>query len=231
MDETPQSLGKTFLTGLALLLPLFIILLLLFWLFELITGAIAPISNLVSNVTGMPSLLGDGLVLVSLIAFIFFIGVAAQTAVGRWLHPQFDMYMQRVAPGYRMIREIVQHLFGRGGESPFAHGSVALVKLYGPTVPLTATAIVTSRHENGTCTVFVPTGPNPTSGFIYHVAPELVQLRPDIRVDQALRTVIACGMGANELFGGPPPVRLDESENQPTDLPPEVQTTDPENLK
>ncbi|WP_240554901.1 hypothetical protein [Oceanicoccus sagamiensis] len=63
-----------------------------------------------------------------------------------------------------------------------------------------ATVIVTSTHDNGWYTVFVPTGPNPTSGMIYHLPPEQVELLPNIKVDEALRTIIACGAGSDELF-------------------------------
>ena len=222
MDETKESLGKAFLSGLAVLLPLFIFFLILLWLYELVTGILAPVTNLITGITGIPDIVGHALVLVTVLGFILFIGIFARTTVGRWLRPHVDMYMQRVAPGYRMIREIVQHLFGDRDHSPFTHGSVALVQLYGPQVALTVTGIVTSRHRDGTCTVFVPTGPNPTSGFIYHVAPELVQLRPDIRVDSALRSVIACGMGSGELFDGPPPTQLsgpDTADTQPRNPP------------
>ena len=210
IQTTKEALGKTFLTGLVLLLPLFIFVVILGWLYGIVTGVLEPITGLVTRTTGIPGLIGNLLVLAASIAVILLIGLAARTTAGRWLSPHIDHYMQRVAPGYRLIREIVQQLFGNRENSPFAHGSVALVKLYGHDVDITVTAIVTSRHEDGTCTVFVPTGPNPTSGFIYHVARELVQIRPDIRVEAALRTVIACGTGASDLLHPTSPSRIDD---------------------
>ncbi|MDX1588414.1 MAG: DUF502 domain-containing protein [Oleiphilaceae bacterium] len=201
MEYSKDYLIKTFVTGLVLLLPLLIVAVVFGWVFNLITTALQPATNLVVRFTGIPELASDLLVILALLAGIFLIGSVARTTMGSWLQPQIDTYMQRVAPGYRMVREIVQQLFGDRDSSPFAHGSVALVRLYGPDVNITATGIVTSHHDNGYRTVFVPTGPNPTSGFIYHVHPELVDMRPDIRVESALRTVIACGNGAGQLFG------------------------------
>lgn len=206
-DQHPQSLGKAFLTGVVLLLPLFIIAIAIYWLFRVVTGLISPLTNILTNITGLPDLAGHALVLVSVLGLILLIGIFARTTIGSWLHPRIEMYFQRVTPGYRMLREMVQHLFG-DRDSPFAHGSVALVQLYGPNVAITVTGIVTSRHDNGVCTVFVPTGPNPTSGFIYHVPAELIQQRPDVRVDEAIRTIIACGMGTGTVFHGPPPTQL-----------------------
>lgn len=203
MEYSKQYLIKTFLAGLVLLLPLMIMAVVFGWVFNLITSALQPVTSLVVRFTGIPELASDLLVILGILGGIFLIGSIARTTVGSWLQPQIDSSIQRVAPGYRMIREIVQQLFGDRDNSPFAHGSVALVQIYGESVNITVTAIVTSYHDNGYCTVFVPTGPNPTSGFIYHVHPDLLEMRPDIRVESALRTVIACGTGAGKLFGEP----------------------------
>ncbi|TVP60059.1 MAG: DUF502 domain-containing protein [Halomonadaceae bacterium] len=204
MNYSKEYLAKTFLAGLVLLLPLMILAIVFRWVFNLITGFLQPVTNLVVRVTGMPELAGDLLVIAAILGVILLIGSFARTTLGSWLQPQIDNYMQRVAPGYRMIREIVQQLFGDKSDSPFANGSVALIYLYGRDVDITVTAIVTSSHDSGKSTVFVPTGPNPTSGFIYHVHPDLIEMRPDIRVESALRTVIACGTGAGKLFGDEP---------------------------
>ena len=60
------------------------------------------------------------------------------------------------------------------------------------------TAFVTDRHNNGTVSVFVPTGPNPTSGFIYHL-PEKYVHPVDVPVEDAMRSVISCGAGSDML--------------------------------
>ena len=61
------------------------------------------------------------------------------------------------------------------------------------------TAFVTGRHDNGMITVFVPTGPNPTSGFIYHLDQKYVH-PVDISVEVAMRSVISCGAGSDALI-------------------------------
>ena len=72
--------------------------------------------------------------------------------------------------------------------------------LYGRQVSVTVLGLITSRHDDGTLSVFVPTGPNPTSGFIYHVDGDLVERRPDIGVEQMMKTVVACGAGSAALL-------------------------------
>ena len=48
-------------------------------------------------------------------------------------------------------------------------------------------------------TVFVPTGPNPTSGFIYHLPNKYIH-KVDVRVEDAMRSVISCGTGSSALI-------------------------------
>lgn len=58
---------------------------------------------------------------------------------------------------------------------------------------------VTDTHEDGGCTVFVPTGPNPTSGNIYHLRPENV-FPVDTSVEDTMRSIISCGAGSSMLI-------------------------------
>jgi uncharacterized membrane protein len=48
-------------------------------------------------------------------------------------------------------------------------------------------------------TVFVPTGPNPTSGNIYHLQKDRVQ-KTGASVDSGMKSIISCGAGSAELF-------------------------------
>ena len=99
-----------------------------------------------------------------------------------------------------MVKEIVNQFLGDKNSSPFSQGQVAKVKLFGTDIETSVTAFVTSQHESGLYTVFVPTGPNPTSGMIYHLPANQVELLPGIKVDSAMRTIISCGAGSDELF-------------------------------
>ncbi|WP_097459335.1 DUF502 domain-containing protein [Mangrovitalea sediminis] len=212
MQKIRNYLSGAFLAGLVMLLPIVILAMLFRWLFRLITQQIAPLTDILTQHTQIPALLSDILVVLIIALLVLMIGVLARTTMGTYLHGLFDRNMQRLFPGYQMVREIVQQLFGDRANSPFANGTVALVKLYGPSVELTATGIVTSRHDDGRFTVFVPTGPNPTTGFIYHVSADLVELRPDIKVEAALRTVIACGAGSARLLS-PKPSSTDKEDS------------------
>ena len=62
------------------------------------------------------------------------------------------------------------------------------------------TGFVTDRNPDSPfTTVFVPTGPNPTSGNIYHIRNEFVS-DLDVKIDIGMKTVIGCGAGSKPLL-------------------------------
>jgi len=186
--------------GLLVLLPLFILSLFAWWVLSTLAGFLAPVALLVAGELAVAAWVGYGLVVIAVILVCFIVGSLVMTRMGNWLHTQFDERMQKAAPGYRMVREIVQQLFGDSKQSPFAQGKVARVWPSGRGQGVSLTGIVTSWHENGGATVFLPTGPNPTTGLVLHVAAEHLELLPHVPVDSAFRTIIACGAGSAQIL-------------------------------
>jgi len=186
--------------GLVVILPTAILGFFFKWLFKLVTDLIQPLTNYASSIYPVPEIVADILVLVIIVLSCFFVGVLVTTRLGNLLHPTFDDVLQKLAPGYRMVKEVVVQIFGSAENSPFSNGMVARVKIFGMDCPTEVTALVVDRSLQDSYTVFVPTGPNPTSGNIFHVMKEQVTLYPDIKLDSAMRSVIACGAGSAELF-------------------------------
>ena len=195
-----QFLKKTALGGLVIMLPMTILVMGFKWLAQVVTDMIQPFTDLVVRSWGFPELLGDFIVLSAMFVVCFVVGWLVSTAGGAWFHHKFDDRLQRMAPGYRLIKDIVNQFFGDENSSPFANGEVALVTIFGVGHPTQVTAIITSKHQDGRYTVFVPTGPNPTSGNIYHVDAAQVELRPNADLERCMRTIIACGAGSGALF-------------------------------
>ncbi|MCO7225163.1 DUF502 domain-containing protein [Pleionea sp. CnH1-48] len=200
MEKLRNFTRKSLLGGILVLLPLVILGFVLRWAFYFVTDLIQPLTDYLLTQYSVPEVIADMLVISVIVVFCFLVGTIISTSVGRWVHSHFDHYLTRLAPGYRIIKEIVGQFFGDSDSSPFARGEVARVKLFGLECNTTVTVIVTSRHEDGTYTVFMPTGPNPTSGNIYHVPPEQVELYPDASVERMMKSIIACGAGSDELF-------------------------------
>ena len=61
------------------------------------------------------------------------------------------------------------------------------------------TGFITDEHPDGSYTVFVPTAPNPTTGFVFHL--KAGRVHPvSVGVDEAFRSIIACGAGSGRIL-------------------------------
>lgn len=199
MQRLKSFIGLTLLGGITVVLPIAILMLLFQWLFDLITDFIQPLSDMLTSRADIADMVADVVVILIVLALCFTVGLLVKTSVGRWLHHWMDTGLAKFAPGYSTIRDIVVQFVGGNEEHSLLNGQVALVKLYGDTCDLQVTGIVTSKYDGG-YTVFVPTAPVPTSGMVYHVPMEYVTLLPEVSVEQALRTVIACGAGSQPFL-------------------------------
>jgi len=185
------------LGGVTVILPAAISLFLFKWIFITVTDMIqAPTNLILTHVpfVGGKEIIADILVIFTILLSCFIVGIIVRTHVGRIIFRSIDAYLAKVLPAYSTIKEIVQQFLG-SKVSPFA--SVALVQIFENDTLMTA--FVTETHENGICTVFVPTGPNPTSGNIYHLKSEYVH-HVDIGVEEAMKSIIGCGSGSLGLI-------------------------------
>ncbi|HRU04507.1 MAG TPA: DUF502 domain-containing protein [Candidatus Brocadiia bacterium] len=181
----------TFLGGVVVILPGAILAFVFSWLFGVMRGLIQPAGQLVKARSSLPEYAADAVVALVIVAGCFAVGLVVRTRIGMFAWSNIEDRILKVAPGYTAVKEAVNQLLGR--KKPFS--TVALVKMGDGAL---ATAFVTDQHESGVWTVFVPMGPNPTSGLVLHVAKERVQVIPEPGQD-ALRTVISCGAGSSRL--------------------------------
>lgn len=188
---------RALLGGIVILLPLTIVVAFFKWMFKFFTGLIQPYTDTLIELYTVPDYVGHLIVIAIIVLLCFSAGTFVSTRVGHWLWEQLDRFLERKIPGYKAVKDIVGQVVGQGGGT---RGEVCLVKVMGRDVGITVTGMVTARHADGRYTVFVPCGPNPTTGFIYHVDAELVELRPDVKVDAMMKTVIGCGVGSAEVL-------------------------------
>ena len=180
--------------GIIVLLPLGILLFILNWIIGAVTGTVQPISNQLTATLNFNETLSDVIAVASLIVICFLVGAAVKTEAGEWLFRSIENRILKVAPGYSMIRETVVQFLGTE-RPPFS--SVALVQIFQNRTLVTA--FITDTHADGSYSVFVPTGPNPMSGNIYHVKGEYVHI-VDVPVEDAMRSIISCGAGSKKLI-------------------------------
>ncbi len=194
MKRIRDFLKTSLLGGLVVILPVAILIFVFKWIFGLVTNMVQPLTNLVMARSQMQEILADILVIAVILSLCFVIGVFVRTRLGKWIFKTLENKILKIAPGYSLIKETVMQFIG-SKKSPFS--SVALVQIFANET--LASAFVTDTHEDGSYTVFVPTGPNPTSGNIYHLAARFVH-PVDVPVEDAMRSIISCGAGSTKLI-------------------------------
>jgi len=194
MNRIKEFIKSTVVGGLLVVLPLAIFVLPSPGCSGLVSSGISPLAEVImANSPLDQSLVVDVIVIVLIIAVCFVIGALVRTKVGKWLYATIEAGVLLKVPGYSLIKETVSQFLGNK-ESPFS--SVALVQIFGNETYVSA--FVTDKHQDGSYTVFVPTGPNPTSGNIYHLPGKHVH-PVKVPVEDAMRSIISCGAGSTAL--------------------------------
>ena len=208
----PKAHVKRYLVaGLLAWLPLAVTIAVLVWLLGAIDGVFSALLNGAQAV--MPHaqhawLEGlrhvPGLSVVVLAALLVMTGVLVTNIFGEWLMHRWDALLQRipiVKSIYSSVKQVSDTLFSTNGN---AFREAVLVQY--PRAGAWTIAFVTGRPggevalqlEGEHVSVYVPTTPNPTSGFF------LMMPRSDVRplgmsVDQALKYIISMGVVAPGL--------------------------------
>lgn len=192
MQRLKNFVKSTVIGGLLVVLPLGIMLAVMAWLFKTVHELIARPAKW-THLNEWP-VLADIVVILLLIAACFVIGVFVRTRLGKFVYSLVETKLLAKAPGYSLVKETVFQFLGNK-KSPFS--SVALAQIFGNETMVSC--FVTDTHEDGSCTVFVPTGPNPTSGNIFHLEAKYVH-PVDVSVEDAMRSIISCGAGSSSLL-------------------------------
>ncbi|MEO1299446.1 MAG: DUF502 domain-containing protein, partial [Cyanobacteria bacterium J06636_16] len=165
--------------------------------------------------TGLPPLLGDVLNLaigfaVPLLS-ILFIGLMARNIAGRWLLDLGERIVQSIPLAgsvYKTLQQLLQTVFQ---DSKTRFRRVILVEY--PRRGLWAVAFVTGNVATETTTsnpmisVFIPTTPNPTSGW-YAVVPEADVVNLSISIEEAFKVLLSGGIVGPNLAASIPPERI-----------------------
>lgn len=194
MKKIKQFFITALFGGITVILPVVLTLMVFNWLFKTINVVILPLTNILISRGIGSQYHADIIIIVLIVCLCFCVGLVERTRIGTFFINAFDKWLLKKIPGYTIIKETVIQFFGKN-ENPFA--SVAIVKLFGSETR--ATAFVTDRHDDGSYTVFIPTGPNPTSGQIYHLKEEDVQL-VDYSIESTMKSIISCGAGSKAVL-------------------------------
>ena len=183
----------TFIGGLVALLPITLLVLLIRWIIGLVEKYLGPLVGLVETDSDLYRFGLYLLAVVGIFLVFFFIGLIIKTSWGNFIRNGLERRYLSKVPGYKLIRETVMQFFGKN-RSFFKE--VVLVDLFNSGTLMTG---FITDDQGDIITVFVPTGPNPTSGNIYHVPASKVT-KTMAQVDEGMKSIISCGAGSAEVF-------------------------------
>jgi uncharacterized membrane protein len=181
---------KYFITGLLVLLPIWATYYVLSALLGIIDGMLGDLPHYLLG------LKFPGLGIITLILFILIIGMLSANYMGNRLVRYSDRLMQRV-PLVRGVYTTVKQIMETFSVKHNFHG-VALVEY--PRKGCYSIGFMTGEvkgesigFEGRYKTVFVPTTPNPTAGFLL-ILPEAEVAEIDMTVEQGMKFIVSLGL-------------------------------------
>lgn len=198
------SLQRVFLTGLLTLLPVWLTWVVVKFVFSLLSGIsspwVAPLSERIA--ASFPGYLDwikalwvqNTIALIATVGAIVFVGILSRRVIGQRLLRWFEAIMRRI-PLASVVYDSARKLLDMLQTQPGSTQRVVLIDF--PHRDMKSVGLVTRViKEQGTgrelAAVYVPTTPNPTSGYLEIVPVEL--LTPtDWSVDQAMGFIISGG--------------------------------------
>lgn len=220
MKSAFQRLRAIFLTGLLVTLPLGVTVWLVVYLASVVDSIVSFISpflkgygwlDVIASVipsfllteTGLPR----GLGVITVIVTVLLAGVLARSYVGRWLIGLYEFILSRVPVAssvYSAVKELLELLFNQDGN---AFDAVVVVEW--PRKGCFALGFLNGKSafhaDDGAemLNVFLPTTPNPTTGF-YAVMHASEVIHTELTIEQGFKLLMSAGLVApdNEPLRG-----------------------------
>ena len=187
MKKLAQFVLTTLGSGLLVVVPIYLAVLLILKAAASVADLVRPLSKLVPDWVPAERLLS--LLLVLMICFL--IGVAIRTHRGRMARDVIEKTLFERIPGYATIRSLTHRMAGDENERVWRP---AFAEIEEALVP----AFIIEEFEDGRYTVFVPSVPTPFTGAVYIL--EGKRVHPlEISLTQALRVISKWGSGAKDL--------------------------------
>lgn len=184
----------TLIGGVVIILPVTIFIVIINMLINFTISMISPIARLIDLGAELNKNVLYLLAFALVVFFCFFMGLFVRTRLGKTVwHNIEDAWLSKL-PMYTIIKETVQQFSG-AKKLPFS--KVVQIDVFNTGV--LQTGFITDEHASGALTVFVPTAPNPTNGFIFHATPDRVTYLDDVSSEAAIRSIISIGSGSRKV--------------------------------
>jgi len=215
------------LAGLLVLVPAAVTLLVIRWLLGWTSGILRPaIMFVLSRLDSLPyvknvpdtfvSITGSVLAIVALVVLIYFTGELSQYVLGKRLISTWESLLAKIPLVRSIYASTKQVMQAVSLPESAAFKSVVLVEF--PYRGFKSigffTGYIQDTQGNRLAKVFIPTAPNPTTGFFEMIVPELVE-PIDIAVEDAFKMIISAGIVSPEVLA-PAPLPAD---SEPAEIP------------
>lgn len=201
-NSLSQKIKKIFIAGILTSLPIVVTFYLLYFLYNLIVSKASPIVKTVSAQYNLN--LGEYtiqfLTIFIIILLIFFIGLFTRLYLGRLFIKLIDKIMAHIPVAKSIYNAIKQVVDSFGATSGNSFSKVCLIEFPRRDMWMLAFVVrdthklmedITTKEES--CNVFVPTAPNPTSGFVA-IVPKKDVKELDISVEEGIKFVLSIGI-------------------------------------
>lgn len=186
-----KKIKTQFLTGIIVILPLGLTAWVVWVLFRLIGKRFLPVLKTIPSIAELPMTAQMAISAILTITVIWFIGVWARNYFGKIILRLFEkivLKMPVVSNIYKTMRKITDTMF----VNKQAFKKVALIE-YPRRGLYTIVFVTNDTVREGLITVFVPSTPNPTTGYCIILPGEDVHVL-SITVNQAMEFIFSGGM-------------------------------------
>jgi uncharacterized membrane protein len=179
--------ARALLSGLLIMVPLYLAILLLLKGMKSVVGLVRPIARLLPD--SVPAEMALSLLFVLLICFL--VGVAVRIPAGQAVRNRIEKTFFERIPGYALFRNLTQQMAGESRENVW---KPALFQSDEGFLP----AFIIEELDDGRYTVFVPSIPTPLAGAVYIL--DASRVHPlDVPFTEALKTISRWGSGSKNL--------------------------------
>lgn len=193
-----KNFRANFLTGLVVLTPIAVSLYITWFLIQKVGSLLGQIFSQIPSLSRLPSEVTSVFGFLATLLLIYLVGFFTSGFIGRWalgLGEKILLRVPLVKTLYSAARELVQNLMGE----KTAFRKVVFIEF--PRKGLFTLAFLTGEpqwtlaeeKEKKGLNLFVPTCPNPTSGY-FVVVPEDEVISTELSVETALKIIISGGM-------------------------------------
>jgi len=192
-----RALRNYFVTGLLLSIPLLITVWVLLWLFHTIDGVLKdPIRWIFGEYY-------DGLGFAAILLMILIVGIIGNRVFGKSLIGFLEFQFSKIPVIRELYNGVKQILESFTPQESGKFIEVVFIEFprKGTFTPGLVTNVAVDSSGKRILSVYVPTAPNPTSGFL-QILPEDQIVRTSMTVDECMKMVISAGKFSHTDVGG-----------------------------